>query len=197
MALEYAGVQCQLREVHLKNKPASMLEYSPKGTVPILVLATGEVIDESLDIITFALLQSDPQNIMANEQGIEKQVHDAITRADNEFIKLVSRYKYFERFPEKSQDEYLQQLEGQFLDEYETQLSKHGYIVSNKETRADMAIIPFMRQFAYVDKEYLPNSKYKSINKWLQQYISTANFETVMQKHLPWQEGDKITVFPG
>lgn len=196
MALEYAGISCEIREVHLKNKPKSMLEYSPKGTVPVLALATGEVIDESMDIISYALSCNDPRDLLNNETGIEEQVQDAIQKADNEFIKLVSRYKYFERFPEYSQAEYLKQIEEQFLNHYEKQLATNGYIVSSKETKADIAIIPFMRQFSYVNKEYLPNSKYTYICKWLDSFIDTNSFDIVMHKYDVWQEGDDVNIFP-
>lgn len=196
MALLYAGIKCELREVDLKNKPQTMLEYSPKGTVPVLILQSGKIIEESLDIIDYALSQNDPKNLLQNEDGIESDIQNVIARADNEFIKLVSRYKYFERFPEQSQAEYLKQIEEQFLDSYESQLENNSYIVSDKETRADMAIIPFIRQFAYVDKEYLANSKYKNIYRWLHHYIDNDSFDVVMQKHSPWQDGDEVITFP-
>ena len=196
MALHYANITCQYREVDLKNKPESMLEYSPKGTVPVLILSAGEVIDESLDIINYALAQNDPKNLLANEQGIEDIVQREINRADREFIKLVSKYKYFERFPEQTQAEYLQQIENQFLDGYEKQLKEHGFIAADKETKADMAIIPFMRQFAYVDKSYFAESKYPHIFKWLNGYIQTDAFEAVMARCTPWKEGDDLVVFP-
>ena len=192
MALHYASIKCMLREVSLKNKPQSMLDISPKGTVPVLLLQDGVVIDESLDIIHYALAQNDPEGI---NQTNNEQVNQLIARNDTEFAKLLRMYKYFDRHPENTQKEYRQQIELEFLENYEQMLGEKQFLLSTKSI-ADIAILPFIRQFAYVDEDWFFTSKYKNLINWLNMFTMSESFEhIIMAKHTPWQRNDEDVIF--
>lgn len=190
MALAYAGIVYELREVSLKNKPKEMLDISPKGTTPVLQIfeeigtsAQGfRVLDESLDIMDWAIALHDPQNwknLSDNCLAIAKQL---VTTNDCEFKQALDRYKYANRFPERSPEFYRHQAED-FLQILELQLQQHaGFLVSDRQTLADVAIFPFVRQMAYVDMEWFQSSCYKHLQKWLQWHESSALFVLVMQK---------------
>ncbi|NRB11082.1 MAG: glutathione S-transferase N-terminal domain-containing protein [Rickettsiaceae bacterium] len=201
IALAYNNVQCILREVDLKNKPEAMLEISPKGTVPVLLLNNGKVIEESLDIIYYALEQEITKgsraDILTNVTKEEQQkIEQLITNNDTEFAKLGRKYKYFEKYPEESQKNYRTQIEKQFLQNMEQSLSKHKYLISDKLSIADIALMPFIRQFAYVDEEWFFNSSYNRLINWLNNFTNDDLFEDiVMQKHKPWKFGDKDIMF--
>lgn len=192
MALVYSAVECELREVVLRDKPPSLLEYSPKGTVPVLILSDGTIIEESMDVINYALSRGDPEGLLDTTSEQSDDVEGLIVNNDKDFVKWLTRYKYFERHPEQTQAEYLQVIEENYLQEFEKRLSGHKYIVSDKKTKADLALIPFIRQFAYADKEYFYNCKYKKIIAWLEGFMSDPSFEVVMHKFDQWHEGDEV-----
>ena len=196
MALVTSGIPCVLREVDLKNKPPELLEISPKGTVPVLVLPDGGLVDESLDIIYYAVGENDPEgwsNVTDKEQDI---IDTLVEHNDTAFAPLLTKYKYFERYPEQSQTEYLQQLEEAFLREFEEQLSKQPYMVTDHVTVADIAMFPFIRQFALVDKAWFAEAPYPRLRSWLQGFLDSPVFERVMQKYAPWKAGDVEAQFP-
>ena len=193
LALHYSKIQCNIREVDLKNKPASLIAISPKGTVPVLQLPNGRIIEESLDIMDYALEQHDPEQLAINYHSSAKSI---ITRNDTEFVKLLHRYKYFDKYPEKTQLEYRAQAEELFfLMEYETILQGNQFLLG-KKSLADLAIVPFIRQFALVDENWFSSSKYTNIIRWLDGFIKDNSFEAeIMAKYPTWQEGDDIICF--
>lgn len=180
-ALSYKEIKYYLREVDLKQKPQSMLDISPKGTVPVLQLADGSVIDESLDIISYAW-----------EGNVRSSL---IERNDNEFAPLLRKYKYHERYPEKSQHHYRSKIEADFLKDMNILLASQSYINGEKLYPDDIAIFPFIRQFALVDKLWFDNSEYNNIRKWLYGFLENTIFDFIMQKHSCWQEGDNELLF--
>jgi glutathione S-transferase len=192
MALEYASINCELREVILKNKPQEMIKISNKGTVPVLELADGTIIDQSLDVMKWALQQADPDN------WLDIEIQDArllIEKNDQEFKQYLDQYKYFQRYPEKSQLYYREKAE-KFIVLLETNLQKHDGIglVSNHISLTDVAIFPFIRQFAHVDWEWFSNSQYKNLISWLSRFEKSELFLAVMNKNEPWQENEDITL---
>lgn len=190
MALLEAGINCVLREVDLKNKPASMLEISPKGTVPVLLLKTGEVIEESLDIVNYALEQNELFNIQKYNKQKQAELQELITNNDTKFVKLLRPYKYPERYPEHSQETCKKQIQVEFLDKYEKMLDNNQFLLGLKSI-ADIAILPFIRQFAIVDQEWFYTSNYKNIIAWLKLMTDNPNFQNIiMAKHQPWQNSD-------
>lgn len=193
MALKYASVNCELREVALRNKPPAMLAISSKGTVPVLQLTDGSIIDESLDVMLWALKQADP-DIWLNVA--EQETENLIQQNDQEFKKYLDRYKYFQQYPEQPQSVYRQHTES-FLGLLESRLQRHqgGGLVAGHITLADVAIFPFIRQFAHVDMEWFSHSRYKNLVSWLLNFESGELFLSVMKKYKPWQqERNTVTV---
>lgn len=182
LAIKVSNIEVELREVALSNKPKEMLVCSPKGTVPVLVLADGIVIDESRDIMLWALTQNDPQNWLTSDKCIQKETSILIDTNDNEFKQHLDHYKYSDRFPEYPMETYRQQAEV-FLQQLENKLNQNQYLTGDNVSLADMAILPFIRQFAYVDKDWFDKTQYRKCQIWLDQLISSTLFSEVMKKH--------------
>ena len=192
MALFESRINCILREVDLRNKPSSMLKISPKGTVPVLVLHAGQVIEESLDIVDYALKQNDLLTVQKYTKEEQGRIKALIANNDIEFTKLLRIYKYPERYPEHSQQVCKNEIQEKFLDKYEKMLEDNKFLFSLKSI-ADIAILPFIRQFAIVDQEWFYNSNYKNIISWLKMMTDNTDFQDIiMAKHEPWQESDKL-----
>jgi len=185
LAVKASTIQVALREVVLADKPSEMLLCSPKGTVPVLQLPDGSVVDESLDIMLWALKQHDPQSWLPSNEHDEEETFRLINFNDTEFKAWLDKYKYADRFPECSIEFYRQQGEG-FLLQLEEKLDKSTYLVGDKISLADMAIFPFIRQFAHVDKPWFDQSEYKKLQDWLQQLLDLPLFNEVMKKYPRW-----------
>ncbi|MDQ6980482.1 MAG: glutathione S-transferase [Ghiorsea sp.] len=181
LALTYVEMRLEYREIMLKNKPQAMLDVSPKGTVPVLVLENGEIIDESLDIMLWALQQSDPENWLQHKE----EAFILIEENDNTFKPWLDRYKYADRFPEQTQTFYRTQGE-LFLHKLENKLSQFTFLFGNQPTLADFAIFPFVRQFASVDKAWFNQSAYPKLQKWLNSHLESSLFEKTMVKRPVW-----------
>ncbi|MET0356581.1 MAG: glutathione S-transferase [Cellvibrio sp.] len=182
MAIKIAEIPVQQIEVSLKNKPKELLEYSPKATVPVVVTAGGEVIEQSRDIMLWALQQSDPDNwLLKNDELQQQQMMQLSDKCDMEFKPLLDRYKYFDRYPELPQTEYRQGAEI-FLIELEARLSKNTYLFDDNMRFADVAIFPFIRQFAAVDTQWFLQSSYKNLQHWLDLCVNTELFKSIMEK---------------
>lgn len=195
-ALFEAGINCIVREVDLKNKPTDMLKVSPKGTVPILLLENGNVIEESLDIIYYAS-QDKSFSIANHSREEQRQIETLITANDTEFIKLLRPYKYPARYPDDSKEACKQQIQDQFLDKYEEMLKDNLFLFGCRSI-ADIAIFPFIRQLALVDVEWFYNSHYKNLITWLKKFTDSLDFKKIiMAKHEPWSRSSKVVyLFP-
>jgi glutathione S-transferase len=187
MALLAANIKCELREVVLRDKPAEMISISAKGTVPVLKLANGQVLDESLDVMSWALQQSDPEQWL-NVNNDETQA--LIKLNDGEFKDNLDRYKYFTRYPEQPQEYYRNQAE-KFLFRLEQQLQENGGggLVANKLSLADIAIFPFVRQFSRVDYDWFTRTPYIETKQWLSAILESSRFQSVMKKYETWKPG--------
>ena len=192
LGLLFAKQQVELREVVLKNKPAQMLQISPKGTVPVLQLTDGSVIEESREIMLWALEQNDPQNLL--DKKVLNEANALIDQNDNEFKYWLDRYKYFDRHPERSQTEYRQQGEV-FLQQLESLLTRHPYLLGQNVSVADIGIMPFVRQFAHVDRDAFYKLPYPNLQRWLKGWLEYPLFVQAMTKYPPWVEGDDVVVF--
>lgn len=192
LAIDAAQLCVELREVELRNKPQSLLLASPKATVPVLVLANAQVIDESPDIMQWALAQHDPEAWLAN--GRSAQARFLLDWNDADFKYYLDRYKYADRYPEFSEMDYRQQGE-RFLMELEQRLTRQSYLLGESFTWLDAAILPFIRQFAAVDEAWFQQSPYPALRRWLIQFLSSARFTRVMNKYLPWKPGDEPVWF--
>ena len=189
MAIKKSGVICELREILLRNKPNEMILKSPKGTVPVLQLCDGKVLDESLDIMHWALSIQDPDN------WLEKfnEAKSLITEFDENFKKVLDRYKYFVRFPEYSQTHYRGQCK-KFLVMLEDRLTENNGqgLCDTRTTFSDIAVFPFIRQFAFVDKCWFDKTPYTLLKSWLKHHIASELFLSVMDKNPPWEPHNKI-----
>jgi glutathione S-transferase len=178
LAIAYAGIAVETREVQIKNKPEQMLALSPKGTVPVLQVPDGKVIDESMDIMRWALAQNDPDNWL----DVGEEAERLIQWNDGDFKYYLDRYKYADRYPEFQPSYYRSQCEI-FLAKLESKLSQHPYLSGNYLGVLDAAIFPFIRQFAAVDSQWFQASEYRQLNKWLNFWLTSGLFVSVMSKH--------------
>ncbi|TDV53012.1 glutathione S-transferase [Pseudomonas helmanticensis] len=177
MALRYSGVPVEIIEVSLKAKPAEMLAISPKGTVPVLD-AEGRVIDESLEIMRWALAQNDPDDwLLAGDSRIA----ELIEANDQGFKVQLNRYKYAERYPEQPMEVY--RAEGAlFLQSLDELLTDRDYLLTDHASLADVALLPFVRQFAHVDREWFAQTRYVRLQAWLQRFLESDLFTSIMKK---------------
>lgn len=193
MALCYAGVKVELREVLLKDKPATMLAASSKGTVPVLVLEDGAVLDESYDVMRWVLARNDPDGWW--DDSLAEQIDKLVQQNDVEFKPWLDRYKYAVGYPEFSAEYYRAQGE-LFLQVLEVHLEHHAYLLRDTLCFADVAIFPFVRQFAFVDKDWFESAPYPRLQSWLETLLASELFLGVMAKYPVWREGDKPQLFP-
>ena len=178
MALSYAGVMVDIREISLKDKPAHMLQVSPKGTVPVLVFPEGQVIDESLEIMSWALRQKDVDGWLKAD---DLQMQQLIAENDGQFKQNLDRYKYAIRFPEHAAEYYRTQGE-EFLAKLELRLHQTSFLIGDAISLADIAIFPFVRQFAAVDNAWFESTDYLKLKIWLKYMVESALFKRVMKK---------------
>jgi len=177
MALRYSGVPVEIIEVSLKAKPAAMLAISPKGTVPVLD-ANGQVIDESLEIMRWALAQHDPDDWLL---GGDSRIAELIEANDQGFKVHLNRYKYADRYPEQPMEVY--RAEGAlFLQRLDELLEGRDYLLSDHLSLADVALLPFVRQFAHVDREWFAQTPYVRLQVWLQRFLDSDLFTSIMKK---------------
>ncbi len=191
MAISYSQQHVALREVVLKDKPSSLFEYSPKGTVPVLVCADGTVINESIDIMLWALALNDPDHWQKN---LPEQ-RSLIEQNDGPFKIRLDQYKYADRYPEHSELFYRESCYP-FLDLLEARLTKYRYLFSDNYCLADIAIFPFIRQFAHVDLAWFESTSWHEVSRWLNEFKCSKLFTSIMQKYPAWLEGDAPTLFP-
>lgn len=187
LALDAAGIQVELREVVLRDKPQAFCDASPSATVPCLVTDT-QTIDESLDIMVWALNQNDPDGWL----DMPHVGHDLIARFDGPFKAALDRTKYATRYPEEDPQVHRAAASG-FLNDLDTQL--HGYVFG-KPTLADFAILPFVRQFAFIDKNWFDAQHWPALQDWLGTFLTSSPFARIMLKYPQWQSGDTPVLFP-
>lgn len=180
LALHSAGIAFELQEVVLSNKPADLLALSPKGTVPVLRLPGGQVLEQSLDIMQWALRQADPRGWLSVAPLDDMLALILIN--DTQFKPLLDRYKYPERHPEQSQAIWRQQAVDTMLQGLNQRLQQRPYLLGESASLADMAIVPFVRQFAQVDRDWWHHNELAPLRTWLDKLLTSALFEAVMAK---------------
>lgn len=191
MALSYADLIVELREVNLREKPVDLLKLSPKATVPVLLVNDSKVIDESLDIMLWALSHADPDEWLYPDRDLlNRQQIELITKNDQDFKPLLDRYKYADRFPQESQLTYRNRA-APFLSELEERLQKHSYLMDNKARLVDIALFPFIRQFAFVDIDWFKESAYIKLCAWLYNFLESDLFKRIMIKQPVWKPQNK------
>jgi glutathione S-transferase len=200
MALAVSEGRVSLREVVLRDKPEELLAASPKGTVPVLVLPDGKVIEESLEIMEWALLQNDPQRWLAfgnGEDDVEtcRDAQTLIAQNDTFFKKHLDGYKYPDQHLKMSASEHREQCEI-FLAGLTLRLEKGEFLLGPEVSLADVAIFPFVRQFAQVDREEFDATTDARLRRWLEFFLESILFKAVMIKVAPWVPGDAEIAFP-
>jgi glutathione S-transferase len=177
MVIRHCGFLVEIKEVDLKNKPIELIKISPKATVPVLQLESGKVIDQSLEIIKYVLGETKnsdliPEAILEGEKLIEEN--------DQYFKIYLDKYKYPQRFPENSAVNYRENGEV-FLKKLEEILSQRKFLCGANISYIDIAIFPFIRQFAMVDPAWFDNSQYKNLRNWLKFFLNSEIFLAVMR----------------
>ncbi|MGJ8693344.1 MAG: glutathione S-transferase [Thalassotalea sp.] len=186
-----------LRDLVLSNKPQEMLDASPKGTVPVVVLANGQVIEESLEVMLWALSVSDPNDLLAaNSQLLLDDMLALIEQFDTEFKTSLEQYKCAKRYKESNVDECRAKCE-QYIENLEQRLNQHQFLISEQESLADIALLPFIRQFARVERQWYLQSPYPAVKKWLNHYLQSPMFTKVMAKHPLWLDHHQEVLFSG
>ena len=191
MALAAAGAEVMLREVLLKDKPPELVAASPKATVPVLVLSDGRVIEESIDVMQWALVQSDPLGWL---EGAALD-SDWIRECDGDFKHWLDRYKYAERYLEHTAEDCRQKAES-FIQKLEDRLSVSDWIGGEAVHAVEVALFPFIRQFAGVDPSWWENAPYPSVRRWLENWLNSALFSAIMIKYPRWESGQPGERFP-
>jgi len=181
MALKYAGIEVEHREIELRNKPPSMLMASPKGTVPVLIVGDF-VLDQSLEIMRWALRQSDPDNWGVDD--VAAQIW--IERNDGPFKVLLDQYKYPNRHPKLNQGDVFNAAIALMLKPLDEALDSNPYVLGNQQRWIDVAIFPFIRQFSMVNPEQFEQLPLPALKKWLAQQLQSELFNTIMSKHPAW-----------
>ncbi|MGS0741505.1 glutathione S-transferase [Glaciimonas sp. GG7] len=183
LAVKMSGVAVNMVEVSLRNKPQAMLDCSTKGTVPVLQLQDGTVIAESLDIMQWALAINDPQQWLDGRAALSPEAAALIAQNDGPFKQHLDRYKYAERFPEFPAHYYREQG-GVFLAVLNDRLASQAFLMGETISFADIAIVPFIRQFAHVDKAwfYASPSPHPHVIRWLDGLLGSSLFLSVMEK---------------
>jgi len=190
MALKYSGLKVELREVDLWNLPDEALAVSPEKTVPVLVTDNNHAMDESWDIVKWAVHKNDPDNWLGENNTFLNEAEMLVETNDFSFKNDLDHYKYADRHPEHPQEYYRQQGE-EFLEELEEMLNEHRYLLADHLSIADIAIAPFIRQFSMVDSDWFAQAPYPLLRNWLNELLSSSLFSAALEKHSIWKNQDE------
>jgi glutathione S-transferase len=199
LAIWASGQTVELREVVLRSKPPELLAASPKATVPVLVMPSGQVLDQSLDIMYWALQQNDPLAWLAPSHGTIETMQALVAQVDGDFKHHLDRYKYPGRYEDDStpRSTHLHQSAASLLlMEMEKRLVKQPFLFGAHASLADMAVAPFVRQFAHVNTDWFAAQPWPRLQAWLSAWESSEALAQVMQKFAPWQAGAPAIPFP-
>ena len=195
MAISVSGQTCALREVVLRNKPPEMIEVSPKATVPVMVFPDGRIIEESLEIMCWALDKNDPEGWLTPLNDERDDIDALIAENDGPFKDNLDRYKYPTRY--KISDPIYHRTQGEdFLKKLNARLLKAVYLCGDDFTFADAAVLPFIRQFANNDREWFNMLNLSAVQYWLESILMSDRFLGVMGKYPAWENGMDEPAFP-
>ena len=209
LAIYKSKTQVILRDVVLSNKPEEMLIASPKGTVPILVLSKftldkgiednkSLVIEESLELMLWALSQNDPNDLLLgginSKYDLLPDMVEFITIFDTEFKVCLENYKCAKRYHESNLEECRKACEV-YIADLEHQLNRHSFLFDEQESLVDIALLPFMRQFARIERQWYLQSAYPKLREWLNRYLQSPMFTKVMAKYPLWLDERKDIFF--
>jgi glutathione S-transferase len=195
LALAISGQACELREVFLKSKPAELLEASAKASVPVLVLPSCKVIDQSLDIMLWALQRNDPAQWLPTNPEQAAPMQSLIDECDQTFKHHLDRYKYPQRY--EGADKWASRAVAvSFVADLEARLTQNHYLFGSKLSMFDAGTAPFLRQFAHVDTLWFAAQPWPHVQAWLAAFEATDAFKRVMSAVPPWVASVPVTVFP-
>jgi glutathione S-transferase len=190
LAIKASGLIVEIREVELKNKPKEFLNISPKATVPIVYISSKQIIEESLDIMEWALKINDPLKLLKHEKLNNIEIHSILNKLENEFKQNLDRYKYSSRFdlpnPKLYRDKNLQTL-----NEFNNLLQNNKGICSSNLSLLDYAVFPFIRQFRNVNSVWFDSLELKFLQTWLYELIDSDEFSSIMKKYEIWNPNQK------
>ena len=190
LAIKASRLIVEIREVKLKNKPEELLNISPKATVPVLYISSKKIIEESLDIMKWALEINDPLKLLEQEKLNRIEVHNTLNKLENDFKQNLDRYKYSSRFdqpnPELYRDKNLK-----ILNEFNNLLQHNKGIYSSHLSLLDYAIFPFVRQFRNVNSVWFDSLELKFLKSWLYELIDSDEFLSIMKKYEIWKPNQK------
>lgn len=195
LAILSSGARVELREVLLRDKAPEFLAASPTGTVPCLDLGGGDVIDESLDVMLWALRQSDPEGWLAPEQGTLAEMLELVGQLDGDFKRHLDRYKYDTRYPDAAREGERSAASAILMD-LEARLAAHSWLFGARASLADFAFLPFLRQFANVDRSWFDAENWPNLRAKLAAFEASQPFAAIMPKRAKWQAGDPPLIFP-
>lgn len=181
LALASAGIDCTPVEVDLKNKPARLLAVSPKGTVPVLVLADGRVLEQSLDIMHWALERNDPDGLLPAKAAERRLTDDLVARNDGDFKLALDRCKYPGRYGLADGGPFRSQAT-EIVMQWDADLQESGFFINDRPRLADYALLPFVRQFAGTDPACFDGLQAPSLRRWLAVLAGSALFKRVMAR---------------
>ena len=195
LGIAIAGINVELREVVLRDKPSQMLSLSAKGTVPVLALADGTIIDESIDILKWALTQNDPENWLEPAPALAEGL---ISHNDGAFKAALDAYKYADRSGLSEAEKRTARETGRrTLADLNARIRAHGgQLLDPHRSLADIAIFPFIRQFANTDKEWFDAQNLPALQTWLAGHLESALFQSIMHKYAQWKPGSTPPRFP-
>ena len=195
MAIYASGQSVQLRELCLDSKPTDFLMASPKATVPVLVLPNGKVIEQSLEIMCWTFNVNDSDNyLISDNRDKQQQMLRFIELFDREFISSLESYRSAKRYHDENLLECRKACE-RYLQQLEQRLQYHRYLFSDNPCVADLAIIPFIRQLARVERQWYLNSPYPQLRNWLNGYLQSRMFSKVMTKYPVWTPTNEQVIF--
>ena len=195
LAIAASGQQVELREVIFREKPEHMLEVSPKATVPVVVDIDGQIYEESRDVMDWVLAQNDPEGWLSPESGTVEDMQALTDEADGPFKEALDRFKYSDHY-ENNDPMVAREQATAFLRRLDARLGGHEFLFGSHMTYADAAILPFVRQFANVDRDWFDSEDWPNLKRWLEAFLASQQFERIMDKYPQWHEGDEVTVFP-
>lgn len=186
-----------LRDLVLSDKPKELIAASPKATVPVLVLTNGTVLEESLDVMLWVLNETDPDDLLQskNECSLSEML-TLISTFDHDFKTCLEQYKCAKRYRESNIAECREVCE-QYLKILEHRLISNKFLMSNTESLVDIALVPFIRQFARVERQWYLQSPYPNVRQWLNNYLQSAMFTKVMAKYPLWLDNHEEVLFSG
>jgi|TARA_R110002072_G_scaffold136308_4_gene278722 glutathione S-transferase len=196
MALAVAAQTCELREIVLRDKPVEMLAISPKGTVPVMQQPDGQVLEESLDVMLWALARQDPESWLCPEEESLPAMLALIDACERDFKAHLDRYKYASRYAD-ADPAAERAAAAVFLHQLEARLVGKDYLFGRRRSLADVALAPFVRQFANTDRAWFETQPWPGLAAWLDAFVSSALFTSVMVKLRPWRAGDCPALFFG